>query len=561
MTHGTAPVHDHASSNSIKPHFQQMVVRICLVRLAFLLMLLLPLGLAWMARAGTQSTLSFFLIPEYSGFLVTGSTLTLFFLLSWRFFSNIIFFFRLQLAADLVLVAYLTLLTGAITSHFSFLFLGIIFLYGRYLGFRVSKIITVVIALFFLATAPLHLLDVELMALPHLSYNEYCFNFSLQILALALVLMLLRLGYGREDELLTEINRQQQDLQRSEALKYRVFDWMSSALVVLDKQGSVTVINPVALELTGLTETRQALGKKLQHLFPALGQLWSDWDKKHTLRTETPADEEGLIFGATLTPLPEENGTLILFTDITRVKELEKQVRQMEKLATIGELAAGLAHEIKNPLAGIKGSLQLLQQGSLAAEYTDKLHGVIQRDIQRLDRLLSDFLDFARPAEAHPKEIRLDSAVRLVLESMKQEYPDISFTIQDSILGKSWFWDPDHLHQILLNLLINAAQAARSSDQGEVRVGWAENESRGCIWIRDNGPGLEKDLEPSLFDPFVTTKDKGTGLGLSIAQRLAGLNSSWIRLAGCEQAGAEARICQALEDDSGPGKGPAEDRT
>lgn len=559
-TPGTAPVHDLAATSSIKPHFQRMVVRICLVRLAFLFMLLLPLGLAWMARMEASTYLGFFLIPEYSAFLVAASSLTLFFLLSWRFFSNIILFFRLQLVADLILVAYLTMLTGGITSHFSFLFLGIIFLYGRYLGFSTSKQITAVIAVFFLATGGVHLLDTPFETVPSIPLNQFFFNFSLQILALALMLMLLRLGYGREDELLTEINRQQQDLLRSEALKYRVFDWMSSALVVLDKKGIITVINPVALELTGLTQTSQALGQKLQTLFPALGQLWADWDKKHTLRTETPADEEGLIFGATLTPLPEENGTLILFSDITRVKELERQVRQMEKLATIGELAAGLAHEIKNPLAGIKGSLQLLQQGTMTPEYTEKLHGVIQRDIQRLDRLLSDFLDFARPAESHPKQIRLDSAVRLVLETMKQEYPGVSFSIQDSLLGKSWSWDPDHLHQILLNLLINAAQAARHSEQAQVSVGWAENGSQGCIWIRDNGPGLQTEQETSLFDPFVTTKDKGTGLGLSIAQRLAGLNNAWIQLTNCEQSGAEARICHSSpEAEHSPE--PAEDRT
>ncbi len=559
-TPGTAPVHDHDLSSSIKPHFQQMVVRICLVRLAFLFLLLLPLGLAWMARVESHSSLGFFFIPEYSAFLVAGSALTLFFLLSWRFFSNVILFFRLQLVSDLLLVAYLTMLTGGITSHFSFLFLGIVFLYGRFLGFTTSKLMAIVIALFFLATGSVHLTQLSFGSVPALPVNQYFFNFSLQILALALVLMLLRLGYGREDELLTEITRQQQDLLRSEALKYRVFDWMSSALVVLDKQGAITVINPVALELTGLTETSQALGKKLENLFPALAQLWSDWDKKNTLRTETPADDQGAIFGATLTPLPEENGALILFSDITRIKELERQVRQMEKLATIGELAAGLAHEIKNPLAGIKGSLQLLQQGTMSAEYTEKLQGVIKRDIQRLDRLLSDFLDFARPAESHPKLLRLDSAVQLVLETMKQEYPDISFTLEDSLLGRSLSWDPDHLHQILLNLLINAAQAARVTDQGQVSVGWTQNDSRGCIWIRDNGPGLQEDIEPALFDPFVTTKDKGTGLGLSIAQRLAGLNKSWIQLTNCEQSGAEARICHSLSERFHEPE-PAKDRT
>jgi signal transduction histidine kinase len=278
----------------------------------------------------------------------------------------------------------------------------------------------------------------------------------------------------------------------------------------------------------------------VSRLFPALADLWKEWDGKQSLRTEIEQGDK--ILGTTFSTLPEDQGTLILFSDITRIKELENRVKQMEKLASLGELAAGLAHELKNPLAGIKASLQLLQHDSLSEAHRDRLHQVLERDIQRLDRLVTDFLAFARPAKANRHQVKLQEVISNTIFGLQEDNPDVAMEIDPSFYERAWYWDADQLHQVLLNLLMNAIQAARDEESPNIHISLHENESGEFISIVDNGPGIDPGLQSHIFDPFVTSKKGGSGLGLAIAQRLASQNSSWIELKNRPGTGTEARI-------------------
>lgn len=536
----------HGNDYEIKSHLEQKVAKVCLIRLLFLILLLVPLALTWFAQAPQKEHFFFVDIGEYTAFLIIGFSLTIFFLLSWTFFSDVIFFFRLQLFSDLVLAAFLSLLTGGIASNFNFIFLAILFLYGRILGMRLANVITVLIGIFFIIISIYQFhIQSQIGQPPDLSGNQIMYNLFLQFLALALVLMLLRMGYGSEDQLLSDIAKKEKELRRSENLKSKVFDWMSSGLIVVDSLGAISVINKQALSDIGLNTPEEALGQEIQFLYPQLAEKWQELSENQNLRTEIQENDK--TFGATFTPISEEKSTLILFSDITKIKEMEERIQQMEKLATIGELAAGLAHEIKNPLAGIKGSLQLLDQNTLDEHSRDRLYNVIQRDIYRLDHLLKDFLAFARPSQAKKQELFLQDVVRSGIDNIQLSAPEVSFHIDSSLNSKKGEWDQEQLEQVFINLLLNAAQAAKQTESPQVEIGYNRDSKGEYIYIQDNGPGFDPNKKSAIFDPFFTTKDQGSGLGLSIAQRLAARNDSWVELINTPSSGVQARIYQSPE--------------
>jgi two-component system sensor histidine kinase PilS (NtrC family) len=540
MTLGNAETTRSPDRDNIPVELRQRVSFICFFRLIFLVLLILPLALSDAGETVLSDTLKIVQQGHYVAFLVSGFGLTLFFLLTWKRFTDVLFLFRLQLGADFALCSYLILLTGGVTSYFFFLYLGIIFLYGRLLGLSTAKRITVATFCLTLVLAFLQYQQPVVMISPPLDLRQAMYYPVMQLIALLLITSLLRMGYTSEDQLLHELARKQQQLQRSEELKTKVFDWMNSALLVVDPRGYISVMNQSALELAGVKDYPAALGRHLREIFPPLAELWQEWDKTSHNRTETIMGERTL--GATLGALPENMGSLILFSDITEIKALQDQVKQMEKMASLGELAAGLAHELKNPLAGIKASLQLTQQNTVSEEQRHKLQGVVQKDIERMDNLVKEFLAFARPEEADPRQISLAKVLRECLDNLNQLHPEVRFEIDPAVEDASWYWDPEQLQRILMNLLLNAGQACADHPNPEVRIGLDQDRSGEILSIADNGPGLDPEMEERIFHPFVTSKQNGSGLGLSIALRLANQNGSHLSLHNRPLGGTEARL-------------------
>ncbi|MEF8942572.1 MAG: ATP-binding protein [Desulfohalobiaceae bacterium] len=549
MILGNAEATRSPEQGDIPVELRQRVSFICFFRLIFLVLLILPLALSNTSGTVLSDTLQIVQQGHYVAFLVSGFGLTLFFLLTWKRFTDVLFLFRLQLCADFALCTYLIILTGGVTSYFFFLFLGIIFLYGRLLGLSTAKWIS--LATFFL-TLVLAFLQYQQplgMLPPSLDLKQALYYPLMQLIALLLITSLLRMGYTNEDQLLHELARKQQQLQRSEELKTKVFDWMNSALLVVNPQGYISVMNQSALQLAGVRDYPAALGRHLREIFPPLAELWREWDKSSHKRNETTMG--GRTLGATLGALPENMGSLILFSDITEIKALQDQVKQMEKMASLGELSAGLAHELKNPLAGIKASLQLTQQNSVSEEQRSKLQAVVQKDIERMDNLVKEFLAFARPEEADPRQTSLAKVLRDCLENLNQLHPEVRFETDPSVEDAHWYWDPEQLQRILMNLLLNAGQACADHPEPAVRIDLDTDRSGEYLFIADNGPGLDPEMEERIFHPFVTTKQKGSGLGLSIALRLANQNGSHLSLRNRPMGGTEARLYA-------PRKGPQE---
>jgi signal transduction histidine kinase len=215
-------------------------------------------------------------------------------------------------------------------------------------------------------------------------------------------------------------------------------------------------------------------------------------------------------------------GTTARLTEVYReLQESFEQVKRAERLSAVGQLSAGLAHEIRNPLASLAGAAGILKRGA-ADERRAECVEIIEKECLRLNHLLSQFLDFARPRPPRHHTVDLAGLLESVVELAAHAQPARAVPIRLEVAPDvpALDCDPAQIHQAILNLLLNAVQA--SPDAGEVVVAVQPHDGGISIEVRDQGTGLDESIMDSIFDPFFTTKENGTGLGLSIVHQIAG---------------------------------------
>jgi two-component system sensor histidine kinase PilS (NtrC family) len=203
------------------------------------------------------------------------------------------------------------------------------------------------------------------------------------------------------------------------------------------------------------------------------------------------------------------------------LQQMQDRVKRVEKLAAIGEIAAGLAHEIKNPLASLTGSIQLLREDFRYDADQERLMQIILREADRLGSLAHNFLLYARPPAGKAEPIELEKALLETAEFFEKDgSKDKRIITRKHLIPDIWVdMDPVHLRQILWNLLLNAADAIQGEGHIDIEM-YAVKGKQVCIKISDDGCGIPRDVLQSIFDPFFTTKPNGTGLGLSIVHRI-----------------------------------------
>jgi two-component system nitrogen regulation sensor histidine kinase GlnL len=332
-----------------------------------------------------------------------------------------------------------------------------------------------------------------------------------------------------------------------------VIDSVGDGVIVLDRQGMVTLINPAAEEISGISR-RQATGHHFGEIFAgeetlldivnktaATGMIISDYENVALTKGGhiTPVS-------VTTSPLLQDNGeqigTILVLRDLTSIRDLERAVRQADRLSTLGTLAAGLAHEVKNPLGGIKGAAQLLErelpEESELRDYTR----IMLKEVQRVNRIVEELLELASPRRLKPSKVNLHKTLGDILILQKRAVGNRKITFQQQfdpsippILG-----DEALLIQLFLNLIKNAVEAM--GDTGLIRVTsrvladysmTQKGERRArmvAIEISDDGPGICKEDMEHLFTPFFTTKPNGTGLGLAICQKIVSEHRGMIKV-------------------------------
>ena len=343
--------------------------------------------------------------------------------------------------------------------------------------------------------------------------------------------VLLVLGFGGLVSLswMQNFRTAQKNLRDTTAYTNEIVTNLPVGLIATDPSGMIAFYNAAAERITGLN-LADLIGKRANANLP---DLLRDLQET-TARGETILDEEMICKTPEGDHVPvrvsamriinevgDYVGQVILLRDLGEVRRLQEEVRRQEKLAAIGGLAAGVAHEIRNPLSSIKalatyfaGQFTSGSEGREAAE-------VMAQEVDRLNRAITELLEFARPTDMKPQPADMKSLIERSLQLIRQDAADRDIDVEiqcEDHLCPVWI-DPDRFTQCLLNLYLNAIQAMDNG--GTLSVQCRSGRSRDLeIAVSDTGRGIDPENHKQIFDPYFTTKPKGTGLGLAIVNKI-----------------------------------------
>ncbi len=328
-------------------------------------------------------------------------------------------------------------------------------------------------------------------------------------------------------------------LQDTSAIKDQVVTSLPVGLIATDKDGRIAFYNSAAERITGL-DLAQAQGKESDTVLPRhLCGLKESLDLGESISEKEMECEftENKIVPVSISAsqiINEEGrfvGQVLIIRDLGEVRRLQDEIRRKEKLAAIGGLAAGVAHEIRNPLSSIKGIASYYKSKFEDGSEDKEMAGVMVEEVDRLSRVISELLEFARPTKLNKKPSDINELLKHSMRLVEQEAAAKKIGIQLNLASGSVEAevDPDRLTQCFLNLFLNAMQAMESGGRLTVSSSTGLN-GNVTIDIKDNGSGISAEDLSKIFDPYFTTKPKGTGLGLAIVHKVIETHEGQIRV-------------------------------
>lgn len=466
------------------------------------------------------------------GLLVIALALTLVFSIWVHYATNYLLQAIVQIVADLIIITLIIHLTGGTESYFWILyFLTVVFsslvLYER------GALITALAASILYASLLL-LTQAELIpsnALTKASMRSVVTLIGLNAFALFVV------GYfsGYLAENLrrkgAELVNKTDELANMIALNENIIQSMRGGLLTTDLKGQVIMLNPAGKEILGHSHPA-VIGQPIEKVFPDIH--FDDCvdmlaGKYRNVRLDSVlhgplADEKYL--GLSISPLFSDQrvliGYLVNFQDLTELKRLEREIREKDRMAAVGEMAAGMAHEIRNPLASIAGSAGLLRGELSLNEEQAKLMNILFHESQRLNKIINDFLIYSRQVTFRPVPVDLNELMEDTV-TLLHNNPEV--TDQHRIEGStnqrplSCVLDPDLIKQVFWNLSHNAIRAMPQGGTLSIELK-KPNDTEVKILFRDTGMGIEKDRIDKIFEPFHSSFLNGTGLGLAIVYQI-----------------------------------------
>lgn len=452
-----------------------------------------------------------------------------------------------QIVTDVAIVTALVAFTGGVESIFGFLYVPITvsaaLLLGRRGAYAASSLAALAYGSLLLLAQFGRLDDGSAVGAAPVQLALFGVHAG-ALLLVALLASALSHERDRAGDALDQRTRALRHLQR---LHERTVESLTSGLLTTDSLGRITTFNPEAERITGLPAA-EVLGRSLGDVIPdapefvrrGVTQAGRVDRARLRLRFRNASGEDlhlGIAGSVLRSAEGEPAGHVVIFQDVTRVVEMETELRRQERLAAVGALSAHLAHEIRNPLAAISGSIQILE-GSLSGdrenEETQRLFRIAVRETDRLNQLITDFLQYARPAPNRPGCVALAAVVDEVLDmfgSVRPASVSVSVHVDAKLRVRV---DESQLRQLLWNLLLNAVQAM--PEGGSLAIAAApvppqaqaasdrSGPEEGARWVEievtDTGTGIPEDVLDHIFDPFFTTKKDGTGLGLATVHRI-----------------------------------------
>ena len=463
----------------------------------------------------------------------------------------------LQIFIDIVLSTIIIIVTGGLGSPFVFLFALIVIYTNIFFSNRlVSYALSFLLALIFLLIV---------VSKPRIFQSDESYDFRLQAsinidqqslvstyfnLAGFLLAAVLS-GYLSEKTRLVrkELGQSKKSLNILKNLNDNILKSLDSGVVTLDLDGNVISANRMSKEILGLQSDEQVLNHDIYDFFPALNlENLISTKREQILYTKSTGDKITLGFSSSLLQGDEDEtqGYILIFQDLTEIKVLEDKLKNSEKLAILGQLASGLAHEIRNPLSAISGAIEILSSEVENSSDNLRLINVASSEIERMNLIVEDFSILTNPmlkeGMSVDMSIILNETIDTFSKTLKRSDIDIERQIESEIyvIGDSY-----RLKQSVWNLLLNAMQSI--TGQGVIRIEALTEKENVIIKISDSGCGISQKNISNIFDPFFTTKNSGTGLGLVIVQKVIEGYNGKIDVVSAENEGSTFIITMGKE--------------
>jgi two-component system sensor histidine kinase PilS (NtrC family) len=447
-----------------------------------------------------------------------------------------------QLLIDLALVTLLVHYTGDLESPFPALYLVIIFAASALFGRRAVFLLASIGGLFYSVNGILKISGLVARAAGFPAYDRAALHstenlFALNLIAIFAVALLSSHLAERVKRSEDELAIATKDLAEYRIFNDRIIESMRSGLITTDLRGSIITFNRAAEEITGY-RAQDVRNKSIFSIFGDIEKQIEAGLESIRTRTRLPrfdigcrtADGREIHLGFSVAPLVDEasitngsptRGYVLTFQDLTEVMELEREVRRQERLAALGKMAAGLAHEIRNPLASMRGSVQVLAGELNLSPDQSQLMEIVLRESDRLNRIVSDFLIYARPPRIERTVIELTSILSetiALLRNSPELSPDHQIVEDYPEQPVHYNGDSSQIRQIFWNLARNAIQAMPLGGELHVKLDaeWGRDVT---ITFQDTGQGMSREQRERMFEPFNSTSG-GTGLGMAIVYQL-----------------------------------------
>ena len=482
-----------------------------------------------------------------------------------RFEKYINFLTNLQIIWDVLFVSLLLLFTGGIVSPYSFLYLLAIMNAGLLLGRRQALYTASLCGILYGAMIDFqyfgHLSSLGLkreVAL-HLGASRLFYTIFNNLMGFGLAAFIT--GYLAERARKSEAELLEKTINYEELsqLNSTIVENIETGLLTTNPAGLIRVFNPYAERLTG---------KSLEEIYNTpIASLFEHFDgylDKLTVATGgefeyLSKDDDKLILAFRAAPFNDSNGDMagfiISFWDLSNIRRMESDLKESDRLAAIGELSAHMAHEIRNPLASMCGSVQLLAAHPSVDENDRRLFAIVMREAERLNLLITEFLEYARPASPMKQQFELVSFLDDIMLFLSTDPRFSNISTSNSVpKSLSLFADPNQLRQVMINILQNSADAMEAGGKIEIEAcniligSDAFNKTAITrICVTDSGTGIGEVEARHMFEPFWTTKGKGSGLGLAITYRIIEAHRGTISVETPESGGCRFIITLPAE--------------
>jgi two-component system sensor histidine kinase HydH len=405
------------------------------------------------------------------------------------------------------------------------------------------------------------LLDLRPIYIVQLDFEQFNSPLNrqlLQIIILLVVILLVGLGGTLSFVTLKGLKGSQLRYGKMRAFTDMLVSSLPIGLIATDSSDVIQIYNGSAKEFIG-SAAEKIIGSRPQVCLPATmarmfsgKQMDGHVERQAEIQLTLPPEKDQTLQLASMVVLDDSGGfagEVLLIRDLTKVKRLEKELRRSERLAALGKMAAGVAHELRNPLSSIKGLAVVLKANLSHAGKEAETAEILVREVERLNRSIGELLDYAKPGQLRRERASIAEIIQKTVSLVQADAESFGIILRlemDDDLPRVVL-DKDKMNQVFLNLLLNAIQAME--DGGELLVTSEHDARKITVTVRDNGVGIMPENLGRVFDPYFTTKNDGTGLGLAMSAKIVEEHGGWMELSSVAGSYTEVRVILPLTED------------